>query len=162
MASQGSECVVGHLPVSSCECAPGQEFVFPDSSFTVHQWYTSGSPRHKVVHRKIFICILGMQWNEDGCDFPLFIESSCFIFQMGSELGVSNPQMNSMKTVLRIMALMMIPLTAQFPAVSRISPGRGELAIWVYTSQLRVAFPSEDYGPDDDPIKNTVCSCKQN
>ena len=40
--------------------------------------------------------------------------------QMGSELGVSNPQMNSMKTVLRIMALMMIPLTAQFPAVSAI------------------------------------------
>ena len=39
---------------------------------------------------------------------------------MGSELGVSNPQMNSMKTVLRIMALMMIPLTAQFPAVSAI------------------------------------------
>ena len=47
------------------------------------------------------------------------IAVSCsFIFQFGSDLGVSNPSMKSMKAVLRIMAVVAIPFTAQFPAVS--------------------------------------------
>ena len=47
------------------------------------------------------------------------ITVSCsFIFQLGSDLGVSNPSMKSMKAVMRIMAVVAIPFTAQFPAVS--------------------------------------------
>ena len=41
-----------------------------------------------------------------------------FIFQLGADVGVSNPNMKSMKAVMRIMAVIAIPLTAQFPTVS--------------------------------------------
>ena len=41
-----------------------------------------------------------------------------FVFQLGADVGISNPSMKSMKTIMRIMAVAMIPLTAQFPAVS--------------------------------------------
>ena len=47
------------------------------------------------------------------------IAVSCLIiFQLGADLGVSNPSMKSMKAVMRIMSVVAIPLTAQFPAVS--------------------------------------------
>ncbi|KAL9975124.1 hypothetical protein ACROYT_G012242 [Oculina patagonica] len=36
--------------------------------------------------------------------------------ELGADAGISNPTMKSMKTVMRIMAVAMIPLTAQFPA----------------------------------------------
>ena len=39
-------------------------------------------------------------------------------FQLGGEAGVSNPQMQSMKAFFRVMCIIMIPLTAQFPTVS--------------------------------------------
>lgn len=37
--------------------------------------------------------------------------------QAGVEAGVSNPQFKNIKQIFRIMAIMMIPLTAKFPAV---------------------------------------------
>lgn len=41
-----------------------------------------------------------------------------FIFlQAGAEAGVSNPQFKNIKQVFRVMAILMIPLTAKFPAV---------------------------------------------
>ena len=44
-----------------------------------------------------------------------------FFFKLGTEMGVSNPAMKTMKTVMRIMCVAMIPLTAQFPAVSLLA-----------------------------------------
>ena len=41
-----------------------------------------------------------------------------FDFQLGTEMGVHNPAMKTMKTIMRILAVAMIPLTAQFPTVS--------------------------------------------
>ena len=40
-----------------------------------------------------------------------------FTFQAGAEVGVSNPQFKNIKQVFRVMAILMIPLTAKFPAV---------------------------------------------
>jgi len=45
-----------------------------------------------------------------------------FVFQLGADVGVNNPTMKSMKAVMRIMAVVSIPLTAQFPAVSVAIP----------------------------------------
>lgn len=45
-----------------------------------------------------------------------------FIFQLGADVGVNNPTVKSMKAVMRIMAVIAIPLTAQFPAVSVAIP----------------------------------------
>ena len=39
-------------------------------------------------------------------------------FQLGGEVGVGNPQVEKMKTFFRIMAFLMIPITATFPSVS--------------------------------------------
>ena len=40
--------------------------------------------------------------------------------QMGGEAGVSNPQMEKMKTFFRAFTILLIPITAQFPTVSRV------------------------------------------
>ncbi|XP_078688283.1 mitochondrial inner membrane protein OXA1L-like [Branchiostoma floridae x Branchiostoma belcheri] len=37
------------------------------------------------------------------------------IIELGSELGVENPQMKTMKNVMRVVAVMILPLTASFP-----------------------------------------------
>lgn len=64
-----------------------------------------------------------------------------FDFQLGTEMGVHNPAMKTMKTVMRILAVAMIPLAAQFPTVSLslqvawgVAEGRAEGA-------ERAAFP---------------------
>ena len=41
-----------------------------------------------------------------------------FICQLGTDVGISNPAMKSLKTFMRIFAVVLIPLTAYFPAVS--------------------------------------------
>ena len=48
------------------------------------------------------------------------IDKLCLLsdFQLGTEMGVHNPAMKTMKTIMRILAVAMIPLTAQFPTVS--------------------------------------------
>ena len=37
--------------------------------------------------------------------------------QMGGEAGVTNPQLEKMKTVFRAFSILLIPVTAQFPTV---------------------------------------------
>jgi len=58
----------------------------------------------------------------DGENQALTVNIAIFfcliIFQLGADVGVSNPAMKSMKAVMRIMAVVAIPLTAQFPSVS--------------------------------------------
>ena len=39
--------------------------------------------------------------------------------QLGGDVGVSNPQMEKMKSVMRIMAVAIIPFTGSFPSVSK-------------------------------------------
>ncbi|XP_068721903.1 mitochondrial inner membrane protein OXA1L-like [Montipora capricornis] len=65
----------------------------------------------------------GYLWFQDLTVFdPYFILPVICSFSMlasvelGSEMGVSNPSMKTMKTVMRIVAVATIPITAQFPA----------------------------------------------
>lgn len=43
---------------------------------------------------------------------------SPFLFQLGAESGVDNPNLRAMKTVFRIMPFVILPLTINFPTVS--------------------------------------------
>lgn len=38
--------------------------------------------------------------------------------QLGGDVGVTNPQMEKMKFVMRALAIIMIPITGSFPSVS--------------------------------------------
>lgn len=51
--------------------------------------------------------------------------------ELGADVGVSNPSMKSMKTVMRIMAVIAIPMTAQFPAAV--------LCYWVTSNIFTIA-----------------------
>lgn len=50
--------------------------------------------------------------------FRFVVLSNFSFLQAGAEAGVSNPQFKNIKQVFRVMAILMIPLTAKFPAVS--------------------------------------------
>ena len=54
-----------------------------------------------------------MVWN-----FETDVFTSIYLFsQAGAEAGVNNPQFKNIKHIFRIMAIMVIPLTATFPTV---------------------------------------------
>ena len=68
------------------------------------------------MYMKIILCVQEKEKWKPGL-YNIAVSCS-FIFQLGADVGVSNPSMKSMKTVMRIMAVIAIPMTAQFPAVS--------------------------------------------
>lgn len=47
-----------------------------------------------------------------------YVYSLSLSLQLGGEAGVTNPKMEKMKTGIRAMAILLIPVTAKFPAVS--------------------------------------------
>ena len=52
-------------------------------------------------------------------NFELVVSQITLLWlQIGGEAGVSNPQMDKMKNIMRIMAVAMIPVSATFPSVS--------------------------------------------
>lgn len=44
----------------------------------------------------------------------------CIVVQVGGEIGVTNPQLEKMKNVMRGAAVLLIPISATFPAVSEV------------------------------------------
>ena len=48
----------------------------------------------------------------------LSLSLSPFFIQLGGEVGVVSPQMEKMKTFMRGMAILLIPVSAKFPSVS--------------------------------------------
>ena len=77
--------------------------------------YAAWLLHHLHVHEDNLVCT-GKRQVKTGL-YNIAVSFS-FIFQLGADVGVSNPSMKSMKAVMRIMAVVAIPLTAQFPAVS--------------------------------------------
>ena len=61
-------------------------------------------------------------------------------------MGVHNPAMKTMKTIMRILAVAMIPLTAQFPTVSlflRVAEGGAE---WAAFPLVKISFRALVFG----------------
>lgn len=81
-----------------------------------------------MVRRWVFL--VGIGW-EVSCDLLLLSALYagvllCHIIslQLGGEAGIMNPEMKKMRNVMRLFAILMIPITSQLPAVRReeISP----------------------------------------
>lgn len=75
------------------------------------QCFLDGGP---WVHHNIFNDKMLIIPHYNSCKV---LESCSTFFQAGAEAGVSNPQFKNIKHVFRIMAILMIPLTAKFATV---------------------------------------------